>query len=99
MCLTSVVEHMPTLHLAAIGIEKFIPRLEHLAGFVRLLSRSALGSPITQYTSHFRGVRVGGESRVSEAGVSRWPLRRFSYWPVGHGRYRGGSQHGAQGVL
>jgi L-lactate dehydrogenase complex protein LldF len=53
--------NVPNLHIASIGIEKIIPRLEHLAVFVRLLSRSALGSPITQYTSHFRGPRDGGE--------------------------------------
>src|SRR5262245_11112902 len=53
--------NVPKLHIASIGIEKTIPRLEHLAVFVRLLSRSALGSPITQYTSHFRGPRDGGE--------------------------------------
>jgi len=53
--------NVPKLHIASIGIEKIIPRLEHLAVFVRLLSRSALGSPITQYTSHFRGPREGGE--------------------------------------
>jgi L-lactate dehydrogenase complex protein LldF len=53
--------NVPKLHIASIGIEKVIPRLEHLAVFVRLLSRSALGSPITQYTSHFRGPRAGGE--------------------------------------
>jgi L-lactate dehydrogenase complex protein LldF len=53
--------NVPKLHIASIGIEKIIPRLEHLAVFIRLLSRSALGSPITQYTSHFRGPREGGE--------------------------------------
>jgi L-lactate dehydrogenase complex protein LldF len=53
--------NVPKLHIASIGIEKIIPRLEHLAVFVRLLSRSALGSPMTQYTSHFRGPREGGE--------------------------------------
>ena len=53
--------NVPKLHIASIGIEKIIPRLEHLAVFVRLLSRSALGSPVTQYTSHFRGPREGGE--------------------------------------
>jgi L-lactate dehydrogenase complex protein LldF len=53
--------NVPKLHIASIGIEKLIPRLEHLAVFIRLLSRSALGSPITQYTSHFRGPRAGGE--------------------------------------
>ena len=56
--------NVPKLHIASIGIEKIIPRLEHLAVFVRLLSRSALGSPITQYTSHFRGPRKGGEMHI-----------------------------------
>jgi L-lactate dehydrogenase complex protein LldF len=56
--------NVPKLHIASIGIEKIIPRMEHLAVFVRLLSRSALGSPMTQYTSHFRGPRSGGEMHV-----------------------------------
>ncbi len=56
--------NVPKLHIASIGIEKVIPRLEHLAVLVRLLSRSALGSPVTQYTSHFRGPREGGEMHV-----------------------------------
>jgi len=56
--------NVPKLHIASIGIEKIIPRLEHLAVFVRLLSRSALGSPITQYTSHFRGPREGSEMHI-----------------------------------
>ncbi|MBV9062788.1 MAG: lactate utilization protein [Alphaproteobacteria bacterium] len=56
--------NVPKLHIASIGIEKVIPKLDHLAVFVRLLSRSALGSPITQYTSHFRGPRKGGEMPI-----------------------------------
>jgi len=56
--------NVPKLHIASIGIEKIIPHLEHLAVFVRLLSRSALGSPVTQYTSHFRGPREGGEMHI-----------------------------------
>ena len=56
--------NVPKLHIASVGIEKVIPRLEHLAVFIRLLSRSALGSPITQYTSHIRGPRNGGEMHV-----------------------------------
>jgi len=32
--------------------------------FVRMLSRSAVGSPITQYTSHFRKPRDGGELHI-----------------------------------
>jgi L-lactate dehydrogenase complex protein LldF len=55
---------VPDLHIASIGIEKLIPRQEHLSVFIRLLSRSALGSPITQYTSHFRAPRAGGELHV-----------------------------------
>ena len=56
--------NVPALHIASIGIEKLVPRLEDLGIFVRLLSRSALGSPITQYTSHFRGPRAGGEMHI-----------------------------------
>lgn len=52
------------LHIVSMGIEKIIPRLENLAVFIRLLSRSALGSPITQYTSHFRGPREGAEMHI-----------------------------------
>lgn len=63
--------NVPKLHIAAIGIEKIIPGLEHLAVFVRLLSRSALGSPITQYTSHFRGPREGGERTAAAAMSAR----------------------------
>lgn len=55
----------PGVHIVTVGIEKVIPKLEHLAVFIRLLSRSALGSPITQYTSYFRGPRHdGGEMHV-----------------------------------
>ena len=38
--------------------------LEDLAVFIRMLSRSAVGSPITQYTSHFHGPQRGGELHV-----------------------------------
>jgi L-lactate dehydrogenase complex protein LldF len=56
--------HLPSLYIASIGIEKVIPRIEHLGVFVRLLSRSALGSPITQLTSHFRAPRKGTEMHI-----------------------------------
>jgi L-lactate dehydrogenase complex protein LldF len=49
----------PPLHIASIGIEKIIPRFEHLAVFRRLLARNAIGTPMTQYTSHFRAPRAG----------------------------------------
>lgn len=56
--------HLPKLYIASIGIEKVLPRTEHLGVFVRMLSRSALGSPITQMTSHFRVPRPGTEMHI-----------------------------------
>jgi L-lactate dehydrogenase complex protein LldF len=56
--------NVPALHIASIGIEKMVPRIADLGVFIRLLSRSALGSPMTQYTSHFRGPRNGGEMHI-----------------------------------
>jgi len=56
--------NLPKIHIASIGIEKLVPRLQDVAVFIRLLSRSALGSPITQYTSHFHGPRAGADMHV-----------------------------------
>ena len=55
---------LPPLHIACMGLEKLIPRLEHLGVFTRLLARSAIGSPTTTYTSHFHKPRPGGELHV-----------------------------------
>ena len=56
--------NLPSLQIASIGIEKLIPRIEHLGVFIRMLSRNALGSPITQITSHFRAPRPGTEMHI-----------------------------------
>jgi L-lactate dehydrogenase complex protein LldF len=45
--------HAASLHIACMGIEKIIPKAEHLGVFLRLLARSATGQPITTYSSHF----------------------------------------------
>jgi L-lactate dehydrogenase complex protein LldF len=55
---------VPPLHIASIGIEKMIPRVEDMGVFLRLLTRSALGEPATQYASHFTGPRKGGELHI-----------------------------------
>ncbi|MBN1853442.1 MAG: lactate utilization protein [Pirellulales bacterium] len=55
---------LPPLHIACMGIEKLVPRLEDLGLFLRLLARSATGQPITSYTSHFHGPRPGGELHI-----------------------------------
>jgi L-lactate dehydrogenase complex protein LldF len=46
--------HLADVHIASMGIEKIIPKTEHLGVFLRLLARSATGQPITAYTSHFK---------------------------------------------
>src|ERR1700677_2002817 len=55
---------VPPLHIASIGIEKMIPRVEDVGVFLRLLARSAEGAPLTQYSSHFTGPRKGGELHI-----------------------------------
>ncbi len=55
---------VPKLHIASMGIEKVIPRLEDLSVFTRLLARSATGQPITSYTSHFMGPVEDGEMHI-----------------------------------
>ena len=55
---------VPSLHIASIGIEKLIPRTQDLGVFIRMLARSAFGSPMSQFTSHFHGPRRGGELHV-----------------------------------
>src|ERR1700678_278812 len=54
----------PPLHIASIGIEKMIPKVEDMGVFLRLLARSAEGAPLTQYSSHFTGPRKGGELHI-----------------------------------
>jgi len=55
---------VPSLHIASIGIEKLVPRVEDMGVFLRLLARSAEGEPLTQYSSHFTGPRKGGELHI-----------------------------------
>ncbi|MBC8153476.1 MAG: lactate utilization protein, partial [Bacteroidetes bacterium] len=47
------------VHIACMGMEKLLPKLDHLGVFTRLLARSATGQPITTYTSHFHAPRPG----------------------------------------
>jgi L-lactate dehydrogenase complex protein LldF len=69
------------VHIASMGIEKVIPRLEDLAVFLRLLARSATGQPVTVYTSHMRAPRKGQELHVVlvDNGRSR-QLGREGFW-------------------
>ncbi|MFT4062037.1 MAG: lactate utilization protein B [Edaphocola sp.] len=56
--------HLADVHIACMGIEKIIPKREHLGLFLRLLTRSATGQPITTYSSHFRKPRTGKQMHL-----------------------------------
>ena len=56
--------HLAPVHIACMGIEKIIPKLEHLGVFLRLLARSANGQSITSYSSHFFKPRKGQEMHI-----------------------------------
>ncbi|GAB4249236.1 MAG: LutB/LldF family L-lactate oxidation iron-sulfur protein [Acidobacteriota bacterium] len=52
----------PPVHVALMGIEKVIPRLQDLPVFLKLLTRSATGQAITSYVNLVGGPRQPGES-------------------------------------
>ncbi|NTV11912.1 MAG: lactate utilization protein, partial [Zoogloea sp.] len=52
---------VPDVHIAITGIEKVIPKLEHLAPLLSLLPRSATGQAITTYVNLISGPRKAGE--------------------------------------
>ncbi|OTA40054.1 MAG: hypothetical protein A6D92_25620 [Symbiobacterium thermophilum] len=52
---------MPPCHIALVGIEKLVPRLEDLAVLMALLPRSATGQKITTYFNLITGPRRPGE--------------------------------------
>lgn len=51
----------PRVHIAVMGIEKVVPRMQDLAVMLKLLGRSATGQTLTQYTSMITGPRRAGE--------------------------------------
>jgi L-lactate dehydrogenase complex protein LldF len=56
--------HSANIHIACMGIEKIIPKAEHLGVFLRLLTRSATGQPITTFSSHFNKPRLGQQMHL-----------------------------------
>lgn len=56
--------HLADVHIACMGMEKLIPRRKDLGVFLRLLTRSATGQPITSYSSHFSKPRQGKEMHI-----------------------------------
>ncbi|MCK9627949.1 MAG: lactate utilization protein [Bacteroidales bacterium] len=56
--------HSAPVQIHCMGIEKIIPKMEHLAVFTRLLARNATGQPVTTYTSHYRTPKENGELHI-----------------------------------
>lgn len=52
----------PRVLVSLVGIEKVVPRMSDLAVMLKLLCRSATGSPFTVYTNLHRGPRRPGEA-------------------------------------
>lgn len=73
---------LPPLYVASMGIEKLIPRQSDLPLFIRLLSRSALGLNITQYTSHYHGPRPGQEMHLIIVDNGRSDRLNAPHWEV-----------------
>jgi L-lactate dehydrogenase complex protein LldF len=74
--------NVPKLRICSVGIEKVTPSTEELAVLIRLLTRSATGERITQYTSHFARPRADGEMHivlVDNGRTQRLADERF--WP------------------
>jgi L-lactate dehydrogenase complex protein LldF len=53
---------LPRIHVAVVGIEKVVPRLEDLAVFLKILARSASGQKMSSYVSFITGPRRADES-------------------------------------
>jgi len=53
--------HVPPVHIALMGIEKVVPRLEDVPPLYSLLTRSATAQPITTYFNMISGPRGPGE--------------------------------------
>jgi L-lactate dehydrogenase complex protein LldF len=56
--------HLSEVQIASMGLEKIIPERKHLGVFLRLLARSAIGQPITIYSSHYKKPRIGQEMHL-----------------------------------
>ena len=59
--------HTPKMHIALMGIEKVIERLEDVGPLISLTCRSATGQPITTYVNFISGPRREGEKDGPEA--------------------------------
>lgn len=52
---------LPKVHIAVMGMEKVLPKWEHLPYFLKVLARAATGQKLSVYTSIISGARRVGE--------------------------------------
>lgn len=57
-----MVTTLPEIHIALMGIERLVPRMEDLALMLQLLPRSATGQKITVYTTLINSPRKPGDA-------------------------------------
>lgn len=57
---------LPKMHIAIMGMEKVIPKLEHLPIFLKVLARAATGQKLSCYTSLVTGPRRENENEGPE---------------------------------
>lgn len=53
---------LPRVHVALMGIEKLVRRMDDLALFLPMLATAGAGQPMTGYNTLYGGPRLGGES-------------------------------------
>lgn len=66
---------LPPIHIACMGVDKLIPKMQDLSVFTRLLARSATGQPVTTYTSHVKKPLEGGQLHIVVVDNGRTDLR------------------------
>jgi L-lactate dehydrogenase complex protein LldF len=57
---------LPKMHISIMGMEKVIPKLEHLPYFLKILARAATGQKLSIYTSIITGARHASETDGAE---------------------------------
>ena len=67
---------LPKVHVAFVGIEKIVPRLEDVSGFLQMTARAATGQPIGNYVSLIQGPRAEDEVDGTTDGRDCSPTRR-----------------------
>lgn len=57
-----LVASLPAMHIVVTGIEKVVATLDDLGVLLRLLARSAIGEPLSSYTTLVHGPRRAGDA-------------------------------------